>query len=254
VLDLTPDDHEFLRDLGSFLAFQYLAEFEHRIVNVVTGEPWYVLQMVKTSDVTVECHTRQSIARRILDTPDGQLAVNLLKWKRRHAQDLEQAASNGTLPPNRALSTLLLVLRQHCIADTTNVEGINSIIKVWTQRCPHMRLELLSARVATKLFLLWLASRSGVQGRNDMEKLCCVATSTYRALQEFNKSELHCQLNTSTRWMPETNGTTVSDSLVLASSMRHYPLVFGTGKAACADSKWAANYHGQVSKATSKQN
>ena len=77
MLDLTPDDREFLRVLGSSLACQYLAEFEHRIVNAVIGDPWYALQMVKTSDVTVECHTRQSIARRILDTPDGQLAVNL---------------------------------------------------------------------------------------------------------------------------------------------------------------------------------
>ena len=91
VLDLTPDDHSFLRDLASSVACMHLCEFEHRIVNACIGDPWYALKLVQTKDVTTGCYTRQSIARRILDTPDEQLTVNLVKWKRRHAQDLQLA-------------------------------------------------------------------------------------------------------------------------------------------------------------------
>ena len=120
--------------------------------NVCNGDPWYALKLVETKDVTTGCYTRQSIARRINDTPNEQLTVNLVKWKRRHAQDLQQAATDGTLPPDRPLAHLLLKLREQSIADTANVESYDSIIKVWTERCPPYASRIAIGKSGHKQF------------------------------------------------------------------------------------------------------
>ena len=54
-----------------------MAELEHRIVEVVTADPWYALLMLKEPRLDVPCHTRQTIVRNIIGTADANLTVNL---------------------------------------------------------------------------------------------------------------------------------------------------------------------------------
>ena len=77
LLSLSDGEHRLLRDLAASLATQAMSEFRHRVVDVVTSEPWSALLMVKERHCDVACHERQRIARSILNTPDQQLCVNL---------------------------------------------------------------------------------------------------------------------------------------------------------------------------------
>ena len=247
LLSLSDDEHKLLRDLAASIATKAMAEFQHRVVDVVTGDPWFALKLVKERDVSVPCPERRRIARDIMDTDDSGLTVNLQKWKRRHKQQLTQAATHGTMDFQSPLATTLLRLRQHAVANTTNVEGFNSIIKCWGQRCPHMRLELLAARVGTKIYLQ--RASEAMIGRTHMHRLCAAATLMFKTLLDFNTSESMLGMNTSSRWQIESADipAAASDAIIMASTVRHYPAPFAN--AILPHTTWARSFHQDFSKA-----
>ena len=82
-LELCDADYKCLKDLSARLATHALAAFEHRIKDVTMGDPWYVLQLVRSIVLTDYCDHRKRIASEILGTDDAKLHINVRKLKRR---------------------------------------------------------------------------------------------------------------------------------------------------------------------------
>lgn len=137
--------------------------------------------------------TRSGVASELIASPDDDLDHNCIKIKALFCSELQECATEGTC--GLRLFVLILLLRIIMKADTQDIEGLNSLIRLICMRCRGIGLPLLCARVRTKKRL-----KIGFQG-------CSTRWSNIRphAIALFNDSISHYEraldiMNDATRY------------------------------------------------------
>lgn len=162
---------------------------------------------------------------------------------------MQIAARDGVLTPTSPLAALLMQLRAYIIANTTYVESLNSIIKVWSVRCPHMRLQLLCARLSTKAALL-----GGEQGliAKDMRQRCVSAGKMFNEYLQISATSCYqnvkLAVQTSTIFSLELCDlpTAPPDADLVRSVARQHPKLYSFADGDVLS--WAAKFHGEVTR------
>ena len=127
--------------------FHGAAEYDLRIKKPTLQWPARMLLMVKQPAGTY-CEIRKTVASEVLGADVHYLEINTLKIRTIFQGELERARDTGKL--DESLFQLLWWIARKWRADTQEVEGINSCLKMLIARAPNIQLALASARLAIR--------------------------------------------------------------------------------------------------------
>lgn len=123
------------------------AGFHRRVTTVLSSSPYNLLWLART-EAHMKCSRRQELALELLDTADAQLHITARIMKRLFREELKDCAMEGTI--SMCLYAPMRLLALSWRADTQEIEGVNNLISMATDRAPKISLALLDARVATR--------------------------------------------------------------------------------------------------------
>ena len=149
VLPDKPEKAQVLIDLGNTIVravIRLLSDYDRRIMRRLASDPCRLLQFAK-SDMSAACPMRAQLARQLLEqTADlHPTARALVRFFRK---ELQVCCSTGGTVPVR-LYTLMRMIARDMTAETQEIEGIQSLIKLAVaRRGQKCGLPLIDAHIA----------------------------------------------------------------------------------------------------------
>ena len=89
---------------------------------------------------------------------DANLEENTKRLLKEFLNDFEQAGRDGTLPAESGLYQVSAAIAMWAWADTQELEGVNSLVKIACSRSPNMSLPLDKPRPLNR----WTTKRGGI--------------------------------------------------------------------------------------------
>ena len=128
----------------------HVSDFQRRVVKKLAEFPYALLVLVwKPGDEP--CQKRQSLCKRILETPEQFLHLTALKIKKLFQGVLQECALTGLLC--MSLWCIIRIVACAWRGDTQAIEGINSMITATCRRCPNISMPLLDARIGNRRYM-----------------------------------------------------------------------------------------------------
>ena len=166
------------------ITFKHLVAFDLRIAQKIKGYPHKLLLLAKSPHTTV-CESRRMLCQTLMSTSNDLLHITALKVKWCFAAELTHSAQFGTL-----CLDLWVIIWSICVSwrpDVQEIEGVNNVIQQLCNKCPHIALPLVDARVA-------LCKQIGLGSR------CLTVVLPYLLTYQLNKQQNRARQSADVKW------------------------------------------------------